>query len=180
MDARQKAGMAGERRRFNLVLAGAELAIALRRALVGFAWLALATGPAAAIVGGAPFADQAIARYVVLIVGAHHLCTGVAIGPDLVLTAAHCVPNGGKYRLMTFEGRRAVVTDVASVAAHPQFSPRADAPDLALVKLGAPAPNLMPVVFSERRTVTASLWRASVWACKGTARSLASCERPRL
>jgi len=148
----KRAGMAGERRRFNLVLAGAELAIALRRALVGFAWLALATGPAAAIVGGAPFADPAIARYVVLIVGAHHLCTGVAIGPDLVLTAAHCVPNSGKYRLMTFEGRRAVVTDVASVAAHPQFSPRADAPDLALVKLGAPAPNLMPVVFSERRT----------------------------
>jgi len=121
MDARQKAGMAGERRRFNLVLAGAELAIALRRALVGFAWLALATGPAAAIVGGAPFADPAIARYVVLIVGAHHLCTGVAIGLDLVLTAAHCVPNSGKYRLLTFEGRRAVVTDVASVAAHPQF-----------------------------------------------------------
>ena len=32
-------------------------------ALLGFAWLALATGPAAAIVGGAPFADQAIARH---------------------------------------------------------------------------------------------------------------------
>ena len=35
-------------------------------ALLAFAWLALATWPAAAIVGGAPFADQAIARHVVI------------------------------------------------------------------------------------------------------------------
>jgi S1-C subfamily serine protease len=120
-------------------------------ALLAFAWLALATWPAAAIVGGAPFADQAIARHVVIIVGARNLCTGVAIAPDLVLTAAHCVPSAGKYRLVTFEGRRPEVKDVASVAAHPQFSPRADAPDLALVKLAAPVANLTPVAFSERR-----------------------------
>jgi S1-C subfamily serine protease len=120
-------------------------------ALLGFALLALATGPAAAIVGGAPFADQAIARHVVIIVGARNLCTGVAIAPDLVLTAAHCVPSAGKYQLVTFEGRRPEVKDVASVAAHPQFSPRADAPDLALVKLAAPVANLTPVAFSERR-----------------------------
>jgi Trypsin len=122
-----------------------------RGALLAFAWLALATGPAAAIVGGAPFADQAIARHVVIIVGARNLCTGVAIAPDLVLTAAHCVPSAGKYRLVTFEGRRPEVKDVAGVAAHPQFSPRADAPDLALVKLAAPVANLTPVAFSERR-----------------------------
>jgi trypsin len=120
-------------------------------ALLGFALLALATGPAAAIVGGAPIADQAIARHVVIIVGAHNLCTGVAIAPDLILTAAHCVPSAGKYRLVTFEGRRPAVKDVASVAAHPQFSPRADAPDLALVKLATPVANLTPVAFSERR-----------------------------
>jgi Trypsin len=120
-------------------------------ALFAFAWLALATGPAAAIVGGASFADQAIARHVVIIVGGRNLCTGVAIAPDLVLTAAHCVPSAGKYRLVTFEGRRPEVKDVANVAAHPQFSPRADAPDLALVKLAAPVANLTPVAFSERR-----------------------------
>jgi S1-C subfamily serine protease len=121
------------------------------RGALAFAWLALATGPADAIVGGAPFADQAIARHVVIIVGARNLCTGVAIAPDLVLTAAHCVPSAGKYRLVTFEGRRPEVKDVASVAAHPQFSPRADAPDLALVKLAAPVANLTPVALSERR-----------------------------
>jgi len=95
----------------------------------------LAGTPASAIVGGARFAEEAIARHVVLIVGAQHLCSGVAIAPDLVLTAAHCVPSTGKYRLMTFDGRRPAVKDVANVAAHPQFSTRADAPDLALVKL---------------------------------------------
>ena len=112
----------------------------------------LSTVPAAAMVGGAPSADQAIARHVVLVVGGRNLCTGVAIAPDLVLTAAHCVLDNGKYRLMTVEGRRSTTKDVASVTPHPQFSPRADAPDLALVKLVAvPAPNLTPVAFSDRR-----------------------------
>jgi hypothetical protein len=122
------------------------------RALVALACLALAGKPANAIVGGARFAEEAIARHVVLIVGAQHLCSGVAIAPDLVLTAAHCVPSTGKYRLMTFDGHRPAVKEVANVAAHPQFSARADAPDLALIKLAGPVANLRPVAFSERRT----------------------------
>jgi secreted trypsin-like serine protease len=105
------------------------------------------------MVGGALPADQTIARHVVLIIGGNNVCTGVAVAPDLVLTAAHCVLTNGKYRLVVFDGRRPAVKDIASVAPHPQFSPRADAPDLALVKLAAaPAPNLAPAVFSERRT----------------------------
>jgi hypothetical protein len=117
------------------------------------ALLTLTAGPAAAVVGGAPPADQALARHVVLILGGHSLCTGVAIAPDLVLTAAHCVLENGKYRLLAFAGRRSAVMEVASVAPHPQFSPSADAPDLALVKLAtSPLPNLIPAPFSERRT----------------------------
>ncbi len=112
----------------------------------------LASSPATAVVGGASLADQAIARHVVLIVGGRALCTGVAIAPDLVLTAAHCVLSNGKYRLVSFEGRRSAVKDVMSVAPHPQFSPSPDSPDLALVKLAIhPAPNLTPVPFSDRR-----------------------------
>jgi secreted trypsin-like serine protease len=104
------------------------------------------------MVGGAPLADQSLARHVVLIVGGQSLCSGVAIAPDLVLTAAHCVSNTGKYRLVVFEGRQPAVKEVASVAAHPQFSPRADAPDLAVVKLAAPPlPNLAPAALSDRR-----------------------------
>ena len=120
------------------------------RAAAALACLSVTT--AAAMVGGAQPAEQSIARHVVLIVGGNNLCTGVAIAPDLVLTAAHCVLANGKYRLLAFEGRRPAVKDVASVASHPQFSPRSDAPDLALVKLAAPpAPGLTPAAFSERR-----------------------------
>src|SRR5258707_4408709 len=98
-------------------------------------------------------ADQTIERQVVQILGGNNVCTGVAVAKDLVLRAAHCVLANGKYRLVVFDGRRAAVKDIASVAPHPQFSLRADAPDLALVKLAAaPAPNLAPAAFSERRT----------------------------
>jgi hypothetical protein len=122
------------------------------RGSLALAVLALSLSSAAAMVGGARPAEQAIARYTVLIVGGHNLCSGVAIAPDLVLTAAHCVLANGKYRLLAFDGRRPVIKDVASVAPHPQFSPRADAPDLALVKLAAPPPpNLTPAPFSDRR-----------------------------
>ena len=104
------------------------------------------------MVGGAPPAEQAIARHVVLIIGEHSLCTGVAIAPDLVLTAAHCVLTNGKYRLLSLDGRRPPVREVASVVPHPQFSPATDTPDLALVKLAAtPGPKLVPAAFSDRR-----------------------------
>ena len=121
------------------------------RTLLALACLALSGAPAAAMVGGAPLANQVLARHVVLIVGGQSLCTGVAIAPDLVLTAAHCVSSNGKHRLVVFEGRRPVVKEIASVAPHPQFSPRADAPDIALVKLTPPLPKLVPAALSERR-----------------------------
>jgi secreted trypsin-like serine protease len=126
-----------------------------RPAALGFSalcCLALGASPAAALVGGAPTAEQALARNVVLIVGGHNLCSGVAIASDLVLTAAHCVMANGKYRLMAFEGRHPTVKEVASIAAHPQFSPRSDSPDLAVVKLAAQPPaNLTPAMLSDRR-----------------------------
>jgi S1-C subfamily serine protease len=125
---------------------------AVRRLLAAAAMLALAAPPGAAMVGGATLADQIIARHVVLILGGHSLCSGVAIASDLVLTAAHCVLANGKYKLVTFDGRRAVVNDVLRVVPHPQFSPRADAPDIALVKLApAPSSRLVPAPFSGRR-----------------------------
>ena len=123
-----------------------------RRLIPGLTLVALWASPASAIVGGAKHPDQSIARHVVLIVGEHSMCTGVVIAPDLVLTAAHCVLANGKYRLVASTGRRPTVMDVARVVPHPQFTPRIDAPDLALVKLARPpSPKLIPIAFSERR-----------------------------
>jgi len=110
--------------------------------------LAVAMGlsaPAAAMVGGAPAADPATARHVVLIVGSRGtFCTGVALARDLVLTAAHCTLPGADYKLMEFDSaRQPVLKDVAAVARHPQFDlktllgHRATA-DVALLRLAAP------------------------------------------
>jgi secreted trypsin-like serine protease len=123
------------------------------RALTALICLALSLAPAAAIVGPPQPADPAVAPHVVLIAGTAGVCSGVAIAPDLVLTAAHCVAKGGNsYKLVALDGRRMVERTVERVAAHPQFAPRDDAPDVALVKLASkPPPNLVPVPFSDRR-----------------------------
>ncbi len=122
------------------------------RALTALAGLLALLSGADAMVGGAQLAAQAIARHVVLIVSANGACTGVAIAPDLLLTAAHCVMKGGKFRVAAFDGNRPAIKPVLSVAAHPQYAPREDAPDVALVKLATnPPPNLLPVPLSDRR-----------------------------
>jgi hypothetical protein len=97
------------------------------------------------MVGGAAPAAPAIARHVVLIVGSRGtFCTGVAIAPDLVLTAAHCTLPGAEYKLMEFDAaRRPALKDVADIAHHPQFelktllAHRATA-DVSLLRLAAP------------------------------------------
>jgi hypothetical protein len=98
-----------------------------------------------AMVGGAPPADPALARHVVLIVGSHGtFCTGVAIARDLVLTAAHCTQPGADYKLMEFDAaHHPLLRDVTQIAHHPQFdlklllAHRATA-DVSLLRLAAP------------------------------------------
>ena len=65
----------------------------LDRAALALCLVILPVSGLTAMVGGAPPADSAIARHVVLLVGSRgNSCSGVAIARDLVLTAAHCVP----------------------------------------------------------------------------------------
>ena len=46
------------------------------------------------------------ARSLVLIVGSRgNFCTGAALAPDLVLTAAHCVLPGADYKIVEYEAR---------------------------------------------------------------------------
>jgi secreted trypsin-like serine protease len=115
----------------------------LRAALL--ASLVLVPLPAAAMVGGAGAAPDSIARSVVLIVGSRgNSCSGVALTPDIVLTAAHCVLPGADYKIVEFDSaRQPHLRDVTRIIAHPKFdlktmlAHRATA-DVALLKLAAP------------------------------------------
>jgi secreted trypsin-like serine protease len=113
---------------------------------IGVVALALtAAYPANAMVGGAPAAEGGAGRAVVTIVGSRgNFCSGALIAPDLVLSAAHCVPPDATYKIVAYDERRQPkLLDVRRVAIHPQFNVkgirahRASA-DVALLQLNAP------------------------------------------
>jgi Trypsin len=101
--------------------------------------------PAYAIVGGGAPSTEGVARSVVTIVGSRgNFCTGVLIAPQLVLTAAHCVPPGADYKIVEYGAdRQPSLQDVKSVAVHPGFNMQAmqahrATADVALLQLKAP------------------------------------------
>ena len=132
---------------------------AMRRALA-LMLLLVSSFPAAAMVGGAGAPPAAIARSVVLIVGSRgNSCSGVALAPDLVLTAAHCVLPGADYKIVEFDAaRQPQLRDVARITAHPKFdlqamlAHRATA-DVALVRLAAPLAGVEPATLAPPVTV---------------------------
>ena len=100
--------------------------------------------PAHAIVGGGDQPGEGPARAAVLLTRPDGICTGVALAPNLVLTAAHCVPPGADLKLLQFDAaRQPVLGAIAATARHPEFDGRAEqrhrvSADLALVKLAKP------------------------------------------
>lgn len=112
--------------------------------------------PSWAITGNAPPASGFAARPIVMIVDARgDLCTGTALAPDLVLTAAHCVTGKLGYSVKTFQGGPSIA--VRGVALHPRFNAasyaasRATA-DVALLKLASPLAELvMPAKLAPAR-----------------------------
>ncbi len=146
---------------------------AMLRALA-LAFLVISSMPATAMVGGAGAAPNAIARSVVLIVGSRgNSCSGVALAPDLVLTAAHCVLPGADYKIVEFDdARRPQLRDITRVTAHPKFdlrgmlAHRATA-DVALIKVAAPlnvepANLASPLAIALGDTVTVAGYGVSV------------------
>jgi secreted trypsin-like serine protease len=114
----------------------------LSRLFAGLAFLLSA--PAYAIVGGGAPSTEGVARSVVTIVGSRgNFCTGVLIAPQLVLTAAHCVPSGADYKIVEYGAdRQPSLQDVKGVAVHPGFNMQAmqahrATADVALLQLKA-------------------------------------------
>ena len=143
----------------------------------------IAPGVASAMVGGAPAADMASARHVVLLVGSRGTtCTGVAIARDLVLTAGHCVLPGADYKLMEFDvARNPTLRDIATIARHPQFdlaallAHRATA-DVALLKLATPLPATFapaPLAAADRTVAVGNAFMVAGYglATRGNGRS---------
>src|SRR3989440_1641545 len=132
---------------------------AMSRALA-LAFVVISLLPAAAMVGGAGAPPDSIARSVVLIVGSRgNSCSGVALAPDLVLTAAHCVLPGADYKIVEFDdARRPQLRDIARVTAHPKFDLRAmlahrATADVALIKVAAPL-NVEPANLASPLAIT--------------------------
>jgi secreted trypsin-like serine protease len=120
-------------------------------------WL-VCCAPALALTGNAPPATGWAARPIVMVVDARgDLCTGTALARDLVLTAAHCVARAIGYQVKAFQNGRSI--PVRSIALHPRFNlesyaaSRATA-DVALLKLGAPLPDIViPAALGAARRV---------------------------
>ena len=115
------------------------------RVVIAAAALLLADTAGRAMVGNAETVADARSRPEVMILGSGGtFCSGVAIAPDLVLTAAHCVMLGATYRRVELdENGKPTLKDAVAVIQHPQFdikslfAHRATA-DFGLIKLKDP------------------------------------------
>lgn len=147
--------------------------------------LCAAASPAVAVVGGAPSRglDGPRAWTVRVETSRGELCSGAAIAPELVLTAAHCLMGGGAVRVVSLDTRfRERSHPVIGVLPHPSFvpgtTPRTQpGTDLAVLRLASPLPaDIEPLSLGsglwQGETVTMAGYGLSSENNKRTARRL--------
>ena len=131
----------------------------MRLAVAAIASIAV-SAPAFAITGNAPPASGWAARPIVMVGSTlGDQCTGTALAPDLVLTAAHCVMRKARYAVKAYQ--TGDVVRVRKIARDPRFdfkryaAARATA-DVALLKLEKPLPDIVvPAALGAARRVEA-------------------------
>lgn len=119
--------------------------------LLSFSLSLAAAQPALAVIGGvAPRDVQGTRASTVRVETSRgELCSGAVIAPQIVLTAAHCLMDGGSISVVSLDPRfRARRQPVLAVLPHPSFvpgtTPRTQpGTDLALLRLAQPLPEDM-------------------------------------
>lgn len=114
------------------------------RPLAVAAVAALPAGEAQAIVGGQA-GGPLEASAVMVLNDRGAVCSGVALAPDVVLTAAHCVPDGAQVRVHFRERGQPVLLELAGLTRHPEYRAnavreRTRSIDIALIRLASPLP----------------------------------------
>ncbi|WP_029003702.1 S1 family peptidase [Azorhizobium doebereinerae] len=114
--------------------------------LLGAGALLLQAPPAQAIVSGRSGGGVAGPHTVMIVSTRGASCSGTAIAPDLVLTAAHCVAPPGNYAVALVGAATPRLIPALRISVHPRFDPdqyrnRHPTPDLALVKLAEALPS---------------------------------------
>jgi hypothetical protein len=138
------------------------------------AWAAGGLGPAQALGGSASGdASAALSNRVVMVLGSRgNSCSGTAIRPDTILTAAHCVRGAKETAIAYFENGSPVLQRARRTIIHPRATTNYRRTiDAALVILDRPLPERFEMTELDAPTIFREPGEAAIIAGFGLQRS---------